>query len=106
MADPRIEASVASSGAYGSARVIVTSYRLVGSTFAIWLYSRRNGDAVSGAIRRSYQNVTSSASTSLPSWCLTPSRSLNVHEVGLAAVHASARQGVTFRFSSNITRLW
>src|SRR5918997_6330357 len=106
MAEPRIAANVTRNGAYGSARVNSTSCLPFGSTLVIRLYQLLYGAAVSGAIIRSYQNLTSSASNSLPSWNLTPWRSLNVQVVGLGFVHDSARAGVTVIFSSNMTRLW
>ena len=62
------------------------------------------GEATSGSRSRWKVYTTSAATNGLPSWKVTPSRSLNVHSVPVSLVsQRSARCGVGVRFSSSRT---
>ena len=53
---------------------------------------------------RSKLNTTSSAVNGVPSWNLTPGRSLKRHVVGFTVVHDSASAGSSFSFLSRTSR--
>ena len=63
---------------------------------------RRREAATCRRCARSKLNTTSSAVNGVPSWNLTPGRSLKRHVVGLTCVHDSASDGTSFSCLSRI----
>ncbi len=64
-----------------------------------------NGDGLFGTVgTRSIDATTSAAVKSLPSWNLTPRRSLNSHVSGSIVFHSVARPGSSCDFSLRWTR--
>ena len=75
------------------------------SIFAICFVYAVNGDGLFGTFgTRSIDATTSAAVNSLPSWNLTPLRSLNSQVSGSIAFHSVASPGTVFDFSSRSTR--
>jgi len=64
-----------------------------------------NGDGLFGTFgMRLIDATTSAAVKSLPSWNLTPLRSVNSHVVGAIAFHCVASDGSSCSFSLRYTR--
>jgi hypothetical protein len=64
-----------------------------------------NGDGLLGTVgTRSIEATTSAAVKSLPSWNLTPRRSLNSQVSGSIGFHSVASPGTSCDFSLRVTR--
>ena len=90
--------------ALGDASRTVTSLGPLATTSSIWSARTFAFDAVAGSLCRMTENTTSAGVSGLPSWNVTPLRSLKTQVLASLVVNSSARDGRGTRLPSRTVR--